>query len=155
MARLTAAVVNNGKLYRPHLLKGTDSKATAESVVMIAPQNFQLIKKALMGVVENKKGTGKIARSDIVRIGGKTGTTQVIGGDTDQETLPDKYKDHAWFVAFAPEDVPRIAVAVFVEHGGHGSTAAAPIAKRIIEEYYKESGQPSAISFQRKEKADS
>ncbi|MCK5504902.1 MAG: hypothetical protein KAJ10_07050, partial [Thermodesulfovibrionia bacterium] len=50
--------------------------------------------------------------------------------------IPEKFKDHAWFIAFAPEDNPQIAVAVFVEHGGHGSTGAAPIAKRIIETYF-------------------
>ena len=90
-----------------------------------------------MGVVNDEKGTGKIAFSDMVSMGGKTGTTQVIGGVSKEKDLPEKFRDHAWFVAFAPEKDPQIAVAVFVEHGGHGSTGAAPIAKRIIEAYYK------------------
>ncbi len=138
MARLTSAVINGGKLYMPNLLKGTDLKIKPQNVVMINPETISLVKDALMGVVEDKKGTAKIARSDIVRIGGKTGTTQVIGGDTSKKDLPYKYKDHAWFVAFAPEDDPQISVAVFVEHGEHGGSGAAPIAKRIIEEYLKD-----------------
>lgn len=138
MARLMAAVVNGGKLYRLHLLKkdsGSDSRV--EGLVGIKPENINLIKKALMGVVSDKDGTGWMARSDIVSIGGKTGTTQVVGTGNRQEGITDKYKDHAWFIGFAPVENPQIAVAVFVEHGGHGSTVAAPIAKRVIETYFK------------------
>jgi penicillin-binding protein 2 len=138
MAKLTAAVVNGGKLYEPYLLKDADLKVKAEGVVLISPGTIQLIKKALLGVVEDKKGTGRLARSNMVNISGKTGTTQVIGGAAKEEDLPDKYKDHAWFVAFAPEENPQITVAVFVEHGGHGGTGAAPIAKRVIEAYLKD-----------------
>jgi penicillin-binding protein 2 len=54
--------------------------------------------------------------------------------------IPHRFKDHAWFVAFAPENNPQIAVAVFVEHGEHGSTGAAPIAKKIIEAYFTNDG---------------
>ena len=139
MARLIGAVVNGGKLYGPYLLSDAGPEEP-ESVVEINPKYISLIKKALLGVVTDKKGTGWAARSDIVGIGGKTGTTQVVGGVSRGKDIPEKYKDHAWFVAFAPEDKPRIAVAVFVEHGGHGSTGAAPIAKRIIEGYFKNKG---------------
>jgi penicillin-binding protein 2 len=54
--------------------------------------------------------------------------------------LKDKEKDHAWFVAYAPFDDPRISVAIFVEHGGHGASAAAPLAKRVISAYLEEKG---------------
>jgi len=137
MARLMAAVVNGGKLYRPHLLKDSVSDNVVERKVYIKPENIGLIKKALIGVVSDRNGTGCMASSDLVSIGGKTGTTQVVGGGGDEEDIPDKHKDHAWFVAFAPEEDPQIVVAVFVEHGGHGSTSAAPIAKRVIEAYFK------------------
>ena len=137
MARLMAAVVNGGKLYRPHLLKDSVSDNVVERKVYIKPENIGLIKKALIGVVSDRNGTGWMASSDLVSIGGKTGTTQVVGGGGDEEDIPDKHKDHAWFVAFAPEEDPQIVVAVFVEHGGHGSTSAAPIAKRVIEAYFK------------------
>lgn len=136
MAKLTAAVVNGGKLYKPYLLMEEGKSIRAESEVIITPRNIKLVKSALMGVVREKKGTGNQARSDIIDIGGKTGTTQVIGGAYDEKDIPDRFRDHAWFVSFAPEEDPRIAVSIFVEHGGHGSSAAAPIAKRIIEAYF-------------------
>jgi penicillin-binding protein 2 len=131
MAKLTAAVVNGGKLYEPYILRNLDRKNKAESTIKIKPANIKLIKKAMLDVVEDVKGTGRLARSDMVKIGGKTGTTQVIGGVGNEEKRPYKYKDHAWFVAFADEKDPQIAVAVFVEHGGHGGTGAAPIAKKL------------------------
>jgi penicillin-binding protein 2 len=101
------------------------------------PENIDLIKKALLGVVEDDDGTGLKAQSEIVTVGGKTGTTQVVGGVRKGTDIPEKYRDHAWFVAYAPVVDPEIALAVFVEHGGHGSTGAAPIAKKIIERYYE------------------
>ncbi len=136
MARLMAAVVNGGKLFRPHILKEESSDNRADSTIVIKPENISLIKKALMGVVSDPNGTGRLAHSDIVKIGGKTGTTQVVGG-TMYGDVPEKYRDHAWFIAFAPEENPQITVSVFIEHGGHGSTAAAPIAKRVIEAFFK------------------
>ena len=138
MARLMAAVVNGGKLYESYLLMGPESRPKTESVVHVSPANIEFIRKALLDVVKEDKGTGRLARSDLVGIGGKTGTTQVIGGPAKGDETPDKYKDHAWFIGFAPGYDPQIAVAVIIEHGGHGSTGAAPIAKRIIEAYYKE-----------------
>jgi penicillin-binding protein 2 len=131
MARLTAALVNGGKLYRLHLLKNEGRQPEIESYIKTDQVKISIIKKALIGVVSDKEGTGKNSRSEIVNIGGKTGTTQVIGGD------PDKFKDHAWFIAFAPVEDPQISLAVFVEHGGHGSTTAAPIAKKVIEAYFQ------------------
>lgn len=136
MARLMAAVVNGGKLFRPHILKVEGSENRAESTIVIKPENIRLIKKALMSVVSDPNGTGRFAYSDIVKIGGKTGTTQVVGGSTYGD-VPEKYRDHAWFIAFAPEENPQISVSVFIEHGGHGSTVAAPIAKRVIEAFFK------------------
>ncbi len=137
MARLMAAVVNGGKLFRPHILKVEGSENRAESTIVIKPENIRLIKKALMSVVSDPNGTGRFAYSDIVKIGGKTGTTQVVGGSTYGD-VPEKYRDHAWFIAFAPEENPQISVSVFIEHGGHGSTVAAPIAKRVIEAFYRD-----------------
>ena len=83
------------------------------------------------------KGTARRAQSDIVSIAGKTGTAQVIAlkdkGDTAE--VPKRHRDHAWFVAFAPVEQPKIAVVVIVEHMGHGGSAAAPLAKTLIEAY--------------------
>ena len=149
MARLTAAVVNGGKLYKPFLVDEPGRETGPERVLNIDPRNIEMVKNALMDVVGSKRGTASSARSNVVDIGGKTGTSQVVGGGSVNDmNAQEKYRDHAWFVAFAPERDPQIVVSVFVEHGGHGSTAAAPIAKRIIETYYnRDSKQPDVSSL--------
>jgi penicillin-binding protein 2 len=77
-----------------------------------------------------------------VIVGGKTGTAQVVRMEKfkslPESLLPRKYKDHAWFTCFAPADKPEIAVTVLVEHSGHGGSVAAPIARKVLEEYFKE-----------------
>ena len=76
-------------------------------------------------------------------IAGKTGTAQIITLEKEEklekkEKMPTRFKDHAWFVAVAPAERPLIAVSVIIENGGHGGTAAAPIAKELIESYIKQ-----------------
>ncbi|MDP2168428.1 MAG: penicillin-binding transpeptidase domain-containing protein, partial [Thermodesulfovibrionales bacterium] len=73
------------------------------------------------------------AMSRLAVISGKTGTAQVRSAKWGAAT--GKFGDHAWFVAYAPADAPQVAMAVFVEHGGHGGSTAAPIARRAIEAY--------------------
>jgi penicillin-binding protein 2 len=136
IASMMAAVVNGGTLYEPYLMVDQEQTDRVRRTINIRPEHLEIIRQALMGVVNEEKGTGNIAYSDMVSMGGKTGTTQVIGGASKEKDLPEKYRDHAWFVAFAPAVNPEIAVSVFVEHGGHGSSGAAPIAKKIIEAYY-------------------
>ena len=102
----------------------------------LKPETIETIKEALAGVVNEPNGTGHAAQSQVVLIGGKTGTAQVVGKQ--RGVSGEKFMDHAWFVGFAPVEKPKIAVAVFVEHGGHGGTAAGPIAKRAIEAYIME-----------------
>lgn len=138
MARLMAAVVNGGRLYKPHLLKDEDTNGMIDEEIHIKPENLAFIKEALIGVVSEGGGTGRLAHSNIVTIGGKTGTAQVIGENYKHRDIPDRYKDHAWFVGFAPQEDPQIVVSVFVEHGGHGGSAAAPIAKKVIEAYFND-----------------
>jgi penicillin-binding protein 2 len=95
-----------------------------------------LIKEALAGVV--KEGTATRAKSALVSIAGKTGTAQVAALRTGPEKdIPKKFRDHAWFVAFAPVEAPTIAVAVLGEHMGHGGSASAPLAKELIETYVR------------------
>ena len=95
-----------------------------------------VIKEALAGVV--KEGTGTRAQSALVTIAGKTGTAQMTALRTGPEKdIPKKFRDHAWFVAFAPVEAPTIAVAVLGEHMGHGGSASAPLAKELIETYVK------------------
>lgn len=140
------AIANSGLIVRPRVLKSVISdkdKKTFEfppveaGSIPINESMLTTIKNALRGVVHDNGGTGWAARSTVVDIAGKTGTAQVVGRRL-QGIESWMYNDHAWFVAFAPVNKPKITVAVLVEHGGHGGSAAAPIAKRIIEEYFKE-----------------
>src|SRR6185295_4602001 len=84
-------------------------------------------------------GTGHAAFVPGISIGGKTGTVQVIAQHTRTrwQELSFEQRDHAWFVSFAPVDDPQLVVAVFIEHGGAGSLAAAPVAKGMYEEFLK------------------
>jgi penicillin-binding protein 2 len=89
-------------------------------------------------VVGGAGGTGGAARSQLIAIAGKTGTAQVIemkGAYLKSEQLSQFQRDHAWFVAYAPVQNPRVAIAVLVEHGGHGGAAAAPMAKKVFEKF--------------------
>jgi penicillin-binding protein 2 len=90
--------------------------------------------------VNDKHGTGREARLKDIKVGGKTGTAQVVTlekfKEVDEEDVPYKHRDHAWFTSFAPAENPEIAVTVLVEHGGHGGSAAAPVAKKVLEKYF-------------------
>lgn len=145
MASLIGTVANDGVTYRPRLVRAVMDRTTGNlqelpavprGKVAAKPETFRLVKEALADVV--KMGTATRAKSSIVTIAGKTGTAQTAALRTGPEKdIPKKFRDHAWFVAFAPIDSPKIAVAVLAEHMGHGGSAAAPLAKEIIETYMK------------------
>ncbi len=150
VCQMTAAAVNGGTLYRPQLLESIldpEGEILKEFVPMIDgriegnDEALELIRQALVGVVREKRGTGKAARVKNVTLGGKTGTAQVIRlshlKDLPEEKIPYKYRDHAWFTAFAPAEEPQVAVTVLVEHGMHGGSVAGPIAKKIIKRYFE------------------
>jgi len=103
------------------------------------PENVEFIKKALAGVV-NDFGTGGVAKLPGVVVGGKTGTAQVAqvkGKMIKSENLAYEIRDHAWFAAFAPVVDPKICVVAMVEHGGHGGSAAGPIVKAVMQEFFR------------------
>jgi penicillin-binding protein 2 len=132
MALMVATFGNGGHLHAPHLLKGD---AGNSEQIPLDPRTVQLVRDGLRGVVNDPNGTAKSARSDLVLVGGKTGTAQVASKKT--AGVGERFMDHAWFVAVAPVQDPEIAVAVFVEHGGGGGAVAAPIAKKAIEGYFR------------------
>lgn len=136
MASLIGAVANEGNLYKPILLK--DAQPILLKKITLKPETIKTLKRALLGVVHDNGGTGWAARSQIANISGKTGTAQVVAMRRGMRYAGEAFRDHAWFVAYAPDERPTIALAVLVEHGGHGGGAAAPIAKRAIEVYLKE-----------------
>ncbi len=148
MARLMAAVANGGTLFKPSLIKSmqslqdervVDTAPTMEGHLPVKPENLALVKKGLWSVVNNRRGTAHASRLKTIEFAGKTGTAQVVGRKTveglEEDQIKLMHRDHAWFVAYAPAINPRIAIAVIVEHGEHGSTAAAPIAKALIVAY--------------------
>ena len=148
MAAAMAAVANGGVLYKPRLVRSIRERATGQSrdilpaekgIISMDSDSFAFLHKALRGVVH--EGTGKRAESKLVEVSGKTGTAQSVGArlqKSEGEDVPKQFRDHAWFVAYAPADHPKIAVAVIVENTGHGGTFGAPIAKALIEEYFKD-----------------
>ncbi len=145
-----AALANGGKLVHPRVVLGS---RTAEGEVIeadpprvtgqvpVAPEALALIRDALTAVVAEQGGTGGRSRVPGVQVAGKTGTSQVIRlsktEDLEEDEIPIRHRDHAWFVAFAPVEEPEIVVSVLVEHGGHGGSAAAPIAQKILARYFE------------------
>lgn len=151
--QLMCAVANGGIFYRPRLLKQTRDRRTGE-VETFPPRKIRrfsfddtaldLVRKALVGVTSEPGGTAHGAATPLGVVAGKTGTAQVIAQKVPGMKLTGRTQDHAWFIAYAPADDPKIAVSVLVEHGGHGGAAAAPVAKKVIEEYLRNAGQKTA-----------
>jgi penicillin-binding protein 2 len=141
---MTSTFANGGTLYKPLLIK--DAQPVIAGKAKMKPETFALVKRGLWGVVNEPSGTGWLAKSYLTTVAGKTGTAQVIAMKSGYRPLAEKYQDHAWFVAFAPVEKPEIAMAVLVEHGGHGGGAAAPIAKTAIESYIKLLKAPPKIN---------
>jgi penicillin-binding protein 2 len=152
-AQMIAAVANGGVFYEPHLVKRSRSRETGEEkifpVVEKKRSSFDAraldeVRKALIGVTTEAGGTAHGAATPLGTVAGKTGTAQVIAQKVPGRKLTESTEDHAWFVAYAPAEAPQIAVAVIVQHGGHGGAAAAPVARRVIEEYLRNAGTKTA-----------
>ena len=103
----------------------------------IGPEVWDRIVKALEGVVQDDKGTGRVARLAGILVAGKTGTAQVVRlqESKEEDEVPYELRDHGWLAAFAPVDRPQVVVTVVVEHGGHGSSSAGPIVARMLKRY--------------------
>ncbi|MDP2134121.1 MAG: penicillin-binding transpeptidase domain-containing protein, partial [Sulfuritalea sp.] len=146
MALATATLANNGVMFRPHLVKHITDTLTG-NLTPVEPQplkslglkqeHIDEIKKAMVGV--NQEGTGARAFAGAGYVsGGKTGTVQVFslkGAEYRGSTLKKELRDHGWFIAFAPAEAPKIALAILVENGGFGAQAAAPIARQVLDYY--------------------
>ena len=149
LAAATAALANAGTRIRPHLVAATRFNGDAPRprpvealppVEIRQPAHWHYMIEAMTDVVHGYRGTARrIGRGASYRMAGKTGTAQVFGIAQEEEYEEDKIarklRDHALFIAFAPVDEPRIAVAVIVENGGSGGAVAAPIARRIMDRY--------------------
>ncbi len=149
----TALLASEGKTYIPHLLLGSMNKKTKElkkynhlentfSAQIGNPEYLDIVQHAMWRVI-NEKGVGTAAHLQKVKgieIAGKTGTAQVYSLDAGRSTKK-KLQDHALFISYAPFNNPEIVVTVIIEHGGSGSTAAAPVARNIINFYNKKQTQ--------------
>lgn len=153
LAVMTATIANGGTLYQPqlikriedfsgHILQRTVAQPLKSSI--LDQDDLRYIKKGMEEVVSHPRGTGKSSAIEGVVIAAKTGTAQVVrlkddpvdGEEVDVEEIAYRHRDHALFVAYAPAKNPEIAVAIIVEHGQHGGSAAGPIAKQIFEHYF-------------------
>ena len=135
VATMMATVINGGRRVVPHLSRDEARPAVDSG---LDPEVLARVREALQAAVE-ERATGAAARVAGLTVGGKTGTAQVIRQKTwvDSKDLPYKMRDHAWFASFATDDRRRLVAVVFVEHGGKGSSSAAPLAKLLYETYFK------------------
>ena len=146
LAQAMATLANNGVMYRPHLVNYiTDTRSGRKTyiepqpirTIALKPEHIETIKQAMIGV--NKEGTGARAFAGAEYVAaGKTGTAQVFsykGAEHKTEHMQATLRDHALYIAFAPADAPKIALAVLVENGGFGAQAAAPIARMVLDYY--------------------
>ncbi|HUL29550.1 MAG TPA: penicillin-binding protein 2, partial [Thermodesulfobacteriota bacterium] len=146
---LISGVANGGKILLPQVVERVENiygnrlkEYPPEELgrADVSDKTLQIVQEALKGAVNEPYGTGSACYVKEVKVAGKTGTAQVIAMPEDSKRgdmhrIPLRFRDHAWFVAYAPFEDPKISVVVLVEHGGFGASAAAPIAKKVIEKY--------------------
>ena len=159
LASATATIAMQGMRMRPKVvnlgvepasgdIEGVDQETIA-TIDLLNESNWERIVEAMTGVVHGPRGTARrISEGLVYRIAGKTGTAQVFGigqnEEYDAKKLDKKLHDHGLFIAFAPVEEPRIAVAVVVENGGGGSSVAAPLARIVIDAYLDSTSEPTA-----------
>ncbi|WP_457577987.1 penicillin-binding protein 2 [Desulfomarina sp.] len=149
MCVMTATIANGGKVYRPQLVEKVidpegniveNFKPEIVNELVGLDRFLKLIREGMEEVVQGKRGTARRVAIKNLKIGGKTGTAQVVKiaqyRHLKEENIPYKFRDHAWFTCFAPAEKPEIAVTVLVEHGLHGGSGAGPIARAVLKEYF-------------------
>lgn len=146
----TAEIANRGLTPRPHVLLETRNPMNGERttyrpvlkdpILLRDEQFWDDVIQGMIDVVHSSSGTAqRIARDAKFRIAGKTGTAQVINMSQSHyvksKDQKKEFRDHAWFISFAPVEDPKIAMTVLVEHGGHGGSDAAPLARQVMDAY--------------------
>lgn len=148
MANATAIMANDGVVFKPHLVQevvdtrsGKTRRIEAQPLrtLPFAKDNFEYIKQGMTGVLGPGGTAARIGAGLTYSMAGKTGTAQVVsiaqGQKYNASALAEQKRDHSWFIAFAPVEKPRIAVAIIVENAGFGAAAAAPIARALFDFY--------------------
>ena len=144
VARALSGLVEDGRLPTPHLFYASQDPRTGEQLrykaefrqaMPLAKEKLEIVKRGMWAVVNEPGGTAYGSRVTGIEMGGKTGTVQVVGREATIRAGADRARlqDHAWYAGFGPVDDPQMVVVVFVEHGGHGNLAAAPLAKALFE----------------------
>ncbi|WP_062788761.1 penicillin-binding protein 2 [Aquitalea pelogenes] len=158
MANGIATLANDGVAYKPHLVQEVvDARSGKSRLIAAKPdhvlpfkqENFEYVKAAMQSVLKPGGTAWRLGVGLPYTMAGKTGTAQVVaikqGAKYNASALAEQYRDHSWFVAFAPVEKPRIAVAIIVENAGFGAAAAAPIARGLFD-YYITGKVPGSIS---------
>ena len=148
MANATAIMASSGKVFKPHLVQsihdtrnGTDTpvEPQPQRQLPFSPDNFDYIKRGMQAVLQPGGTAWRLGQGLKYTMAGKTGTAQVVqikqGAKYNAAALAEQYRDHSWFIAFAPVEQPRIAVAVIVENAGFGAAAAAPLTRALFDFY--------------------
>jgi len=149
LAEMTATIAARGVRKKPMLVRAVGEQEIPPQVVdrlQVSERHWDIIFNAMREVVHGRRGTGqRIRRGAGYEMAGKTGTAQVIGIKQDEEydasKIQRRHLDHALFIGFAPYKNPKIAVAIVVENGEHGSSTAAPIARKIFDAYLLDKGE--------------
>jgi penicillin-binding protein 2 len=147
MAMLTAALGNGGIRFHPMMMNRIQTmegdvifQAVPQEVGRLpaSPRTLKIVQQGIWGAVNGERGTARRVHLNDIEVAGKTGTSQVIGRkESGDEYIPPHLRPHAWFVCYAPFAAPKIAVAVVVENGEHGSSAAGPIAREMVKLYLR------------------
>ncbi|MCC4114433.1 penicillin-binding protein 2 [Aromatoleum toluclasticum] len=144
MANAVAALVNDGKVFRPHVVRNVVNPVSGERravepepirTIPFKPEHAAAVRQAMVDVIRAGTGARAFAGAPYLA-GGKTGTAQVFslrGQRYVEGRVSERLRDHSWFIAYAPADKPTIALAVLVENGGFGAQSAAPIARQVID----------------------
>ncbi len=158
LAVMTAALANGGKILKPQIVKSIEDWNNNNTHLFepelirqldYSPAHLQAVNEGMFAVVNELRGTGRLAQLEEIMVAGKTGTSQVVRRLSDEEEdlltgdedIPYRQRSHGLFVAYAPAEDPEIAVAVVVEHGQSGGGVAAPIARDIISRYFLKRGE--------------
>ncbi|MDB6162380.1 MAG: hypothetical protein JWO04_6086 [Gammaproteobacteria bacterium] len=149
MAHYVSVLASRGKVWKPRLVTGFRDALSGRleplapvrepDVTLATPEEWSRIYAGMVGAVTHGTAAGAVGKNAAYPIAGKTGTAQVFSvGQNEkynEKTVSERLRDHSWFIAFAPADQPRIALAVIVENGGWGASAAAPIARKVLDAY--------------------
>lgn len=145
LAKATSVLINNGNVHTPHLMMEVMSGENQpyqdpklyDDIKDVPPRFWQIAKQGMYNVINASNGTGRKAFAGVpYRVAGKTGTAQVFslkGKDYNKNAITKKLHDHAWFTGYAPFDQPKVVVSVILENAGGGSTAAAPVARKVMD----------------------